>query len=152
MYAVVSDVEKYVDFLPWCKKSDVTSRTSDHLLADLVVGFPPLVESYTSSVTLVKPRLIRAESTKGKLFNRLITEWHFAPGLKGISNSCIVHFHVSFDFRSVVTSQLAHVFFNEVVRAMTGAFYAEAKNRYGQESVPSRKIAILPNNDDSKPL
>ncbi|OXA57556.1 coenzyme Q-binding protein COQ10 homolog B, mitochondrial [Folsomia candida] len=153
MYDVVSDVERYQEFLPWCQKSLVKTRRKTYVIADLVVGFPPLLESYTSSVTLVKPNLIRAESTQGKLFNKLITTWKFSPGLKGKPQSCVIDFYVSFEFKSALTSQLANVFFNEVVIVMVRAFYNEAKRRYGAESVPSRKINILApgssNNDKS---
>jgi coenzyme Q-binding protein COQ10 len=150
MFDVVADVEKYQEFLPWCQKSLVKSRRKGHVLADLVVGFPPLVESYTSSVTFTKPHLIKAESTEGKLFNQLITTWKFSPGLKGRPQTCVVDFYVTFEFRSVLTSQLANVFFNDVVRAMVWAFYNEAKKRYGPESIPARKINIISVESDNK--
>jgi len=150
MFDIVADVEKYQDFLPWCQSSVVKSRRKNHILADLVVGFPPLLESYTSSVTLTHPNLIKAESTQGKLFNQMITIWKFSPGLKGRPQTCVVDFYVSFEFRSSLTSQLGNMFFNEVVKAMAGAFFEEAKKRYGAESIPSRKINIIPVHNNKK--
>lgn len=147
MFDVVQDVEKYQEFLPWCHSSTVTMRRKDLLTGDLVVGIPPVVESYTSKVKLARPHTIIAESTQGKLFNELINIWRFSPGLKGVPQSCVIEFHVSFEFRSALASQLSDVFFNEVVQAMTGAFYNEAKRRYGKESVPSRRIEIISGND-----
>lgn len=149
MFDVVSDVERYQDFLPWCQESIILSKREGYITADLVVGFPPLFESYTSKVTMAKPHLIRAESSQGKLFREMITTWRFGPGLKGKPQSCIVDFSVDFEFRSALTSQLANVFFNEVVRTMEGAFYNEAKKRYGAESVPSRKVNIIPSNSST---
>lgn len=143
MFDVVQDVERYQEFLPWCHTSVVKSRQKDLLIADLVVGIPPIVESYTSKVTLNRPLYVKAESTQGKLFNELINIWKFSPGLKGVPQSCVVEFYVSFEFRSALASQVSHVFFNEVVKAMTGAFYNEAKKRYGNASVPSRRIEII---------
>ena len=60
MFSVVSEVERYHSFVPWCKKSVIKKRKSDdQLIAELVVGFPPyLGESYTSTVTMVKVVLV----------------------------------------------------------------------------------------------
>ena len=59
MYAVVSDVDDYKHFVPWCRDSVVFARKPGHLRAKLAVGFPPLVEKYNSAVTLVPPNLVQ---------------------------------------------------------------------------------------------
>ncbi|XP_024942271.1 coenzyme Q-binding protein COQ10, mitochondrial isoform X2 [Cephus cinctus] len=48
MYNVVADVANYKKFVPFCKKSDIITRNDEFLKANLVIGFPPLNESYTS--------------------------------------------------------------------------------------------------------
>jgi len=141
MYEVVSDVEHYRDFVPFCQRSLVTLRRPDRLRAELVVGFPPVRESYVSNVTLAKPRLIKAVCTEGKLFNHLVNHWRLNPGLKDNPMSCIIDFSVSFEFRSLLHSQLAHVFFNELVRQMEKAFVEEAERRFGKASLKTKLLS-----------
>jgi len=71
----------------------------------------------------------------------MLTEWKFSPGLKENAQSCIIDFAVSFEFRSLLHSQLAHVFFNEIVRQTEDAFIHEATNRFGKASIKTQRLA-----------
>ena len=57
MFDVVSEVQHYHKFVPWCKKSKVNFADEESLDADLVIGFPPLFgESY--KVTLKEEKFV----------------------------------------------------------------------------------------------
>lgn len=132
MYHVVADVENYKNFIPFCKKSEITMKKKDFLKANLVIGFPPINESYTSIVTTAYPRMVKAECKDGRLFDHLDTLWLFSPGLKNNSETCVIDFALSFEFKSTIYSHLSNFFFNEIVRQMENAFVEEATRRYGQ--------------------
>lgn len=140
MFSVVSDVTNYDKFLPWCSKSRVYDKKEGFLRGDLVIGFPPLTESYTSHVTLAKPNYIRADCVDGRLFSHFLTTWKFGKGLKDIPQSCVIDIDVQFEFKSVMYSNVAHLFFDQVVKQMEEAFIKEAKNRFG---MPAIKTHIL---------
>ncbi|XP_055685844.1 coenzyme Q-binding protein COQ10, mitochondrial [Lutzomyia longipalpis] len=140
MFSVVSDVENYQNFLPWCKKSHVYGKRENFLKGDLIIGFPPLSEKYTSNVTMTKPNYIKAECVDGKLFSYFLTIWRFSRGLKDIPQSCVIDIHVAFEFKSAIYSQFSHIFFDQVVRQMEDAFIREAQCRYGRPAIQSHVL------------
>lgn len=137
---VVADVKNYKDFVPFCKRSHVFSKNDDILKANLIIGFPPVTESYTSKVTIVRPQFVKAECKDGKLFNHLNTLWLFTPGLKNNANTCVIDFSLSFEFKSIIHSSLSNLFFNEIVRQMENAFLEEAKRRYGRPCIKTVRL------------
>jgi coenzyme Q-binding protein COQ10 len=55
MYAVVADVDRYREFLPFCVDSRVLRQPNDNVMeAALRIGFRVFTESYTSRVLMVR--------------------------------------------------------------------------------------------------
>lgn len=135
MYSIVAAVEDYSEFVPWCSGSRVHSHRPGHFKCHMTIGFPPIQESYTSHVTVVKPQLVRAECKDGLMFNYLLNNWQFAPGLPGIHHSCTLDFQVAFEFRNRLHSHLARAFFDQVVKTMVNAFLKRAQEMYGPQSI-----------------
>ena len=78
MYAVISDVEKYDKFLPWCRKSLVHSSSHSAMEATLHVGFLHFSESYTSKVDLIEnKRILTSLCGQNTMLQSLQCCWEF---------------------------------------------------------------------------
>ena len=55
LYSLVSDIEKYPEFLPWCSAARIIETNGNITIAELVVRFASLYERYTSEVRLMPP-------------------------------------------------------------------------------------------------
>ncbi|XP_063281473.1 coenzyme Q-binding protein COQ10 homolog B, mitochondrial-like [Pelobates fuscus] len=138
MFDIVASVENYKFFVPWCKSSKVLSTHKEVTKAELEVGFPPIVERYVSKISVIPQHQIRAVCNDGKLFSHLETVWRFSPGLSGRPDTCTLEFYVSFEFKSLLHSHLATVFFDEVAKQMVLAFENQAARTYGRQNIPLR--------------
>jgi coenzyme Q-binding protein COQ10 len=130
LYALVADVERYPEFLPWCVGARIKRREEQGrvLIADLIIGFKVLRERYTSRVVLGTGR-IDVSYIDGP-FKRLDNHWQFEPGDGG----AWLDFYVDFEFKNRLLQGLMGALFNEAVKLMVGAFENRAKALYGAGS------------------
>lgn len=134
LYTVVSNVEDYRLFVPWCQRSQIVKPLAgNYLEAELEVGFQLLVERYTSQVFLSPPRQVRSKVANSTLFHHLDSTWTMEPG--PTPASCWLTFAVDFAFRSQLHAYVADMFFSEVVKQMTGAFEKRCEQLYGTSSL-----------------
>nr|GMC56141.1 coenzyme Q-binding protein COQ10 homolog, mitochondrial [Ipomoea batatas] len=130
LFAVVAAVDLYEDFLPWCQRSEILKRNPDGSFdAELEIGFKFLVESYVSHVEFKKPSYIKTTATDSNLFDHLINIWEFNPGPS--PGTCNLQFLVDFKFQSPLYSQVANMFFKEVVSRLVTSFIDRCRVIYG---------------------
>ena len=122
MYAVVSDVEKYPQFLPWVVGLRVLARRDNGLTAEMAVGYGALRERYTSDVAL-NPALHRIDVTQTKgPFKILENHWQFTPREEG----CEIAFSILFEFKSRLLHSVAGAKFEKAMLKLADAFEARA--------------------------
>ncbi|KAL5109881.1 hypothetical protein TcWFU_001974 [Taenia crassiceps] len=144
MFDIISDVEQYSEFLPWCLDSVVLqTHPTKGRLCRLSIGFYPFKESYDSWVTVIQPQHVKSVATNSDLFEHLINEWHIGPGLPSNENTCTVELKVDFRFRSKLHSRISSLFFDQVVDSMVGAFLGRANTLHGPSSIPRQPPTIL---------
>ena len=128
MYRVVSDVERYPQFLPRVVALRVLSRGENRMTAEMAVGYGALRERYISDVALdPAARRIDVTQVEGKgpkgPFKTLENHWRFTPKDGG----CDIEFSILFEFRSRILQGVAGAKFEKALLKMTDAFAARAR-------------------------
>lgn len=142
LFAIVADVNKYHEFLPFCRRSKVTHEIDkDRFEAELEIGFKVFNERYTSRVTLDRPRKVVAEDKSneedggGALFEKMKTVWRFREleeeeeeDVNDVENrkkknvSTVVDFEIAFKVKSSAHAAALSVFFEDVANTQIQAF------------------------------
>jgi coenzyme Q-binding protein COQ10 len=126
MYDLVVDVGRYSEFLPWVAAVRIRSDREDEMMADLVVGFKSLKETFSSRVLKTPRSKVVVEYLDGPM-RHLHNQWLFEETESG----CIVDFTVDFAFSNRIFEALAGQYFNTALRKMTDAFVKRAEVLYG---------------------
>jgi coenzyme Q-binding protein COQ10 len=137
MFDLVADVKRYQEFLPWIAAVRIRSDSETLLIADLVVGFRAIKETFTSRVEKQRPERIRAEYIEGPL-KYLQNSWAFRPDGQGGTE---IDFCVDFAFKNRLFETLAGQMFDRALRRMIGAFEDRARALYGEGGAASQSAA-----------
>ncbi len=130
MFDLVADVARYPEFLPWVSAIRVRSDSPTAMVADMIVGFKGLRETFTSKVEKQRAEHIRVDYLEGPL-KHLNNDWKFrSDGASG----CLVDFSVDFAFKNRVFEMLAGQVFDRALRKMIGAFEERAAKLYAGSS------------------
>jgi coenzyme Q-binding protein COQ10 len=125
LFDLVVDVGRYQEFLPWVAATRVRSDGETEMLADLVVGFGALKETFTSRAVKKRPSEIEIDYLEGPL-KYLHNSWKFRP----VPGGTEVDFCVDFAFRNRLFEALAGQMFDRALRRMIGAFETRAAALY----------------------
>ena len=124
LYKIVLDIEKYSEYIPWCKKIIIKTRSKNEMLADMIVCYRYfLPQTFTSHVIFDSNKLlINTNYIKGPLKD-LSTEWFFKK--LEIKKTKII-FNVKFEFQRLLHQKLAELFFGLIENKMIDSFKKRA--------------------------
>jgi len=126
MFALVNDVARYPEFLPWCVGAQVQEVSANERTAALKVARGVLRTEFTTRNTLSPDERIHMRLTHGP-FRDLIGEWRFEPiGTRGSR----VHFRVEFEFKNRLTAAAFNAVFESLCGTIVDAFALRAQSVY----------------------
>ena len=135
MFALVADVESYAEFVPYCWRSHVRSRSTDAggvetLIADMGFGYGAIRQEFTTRDLLdARQRRISVNYTTGP-FRRFENVWRFETDGEG----CRVDFFTDYELASRTIAVLVGTLFEQVFHKMSAAFEARAGVLYPRRS------------------
>lgn len=78
MYALVTDVERYPEFLPWCRAATIVADEGDQVTVTLALSSGIAHASFTTRNRLVPERTVTMSLIEGP-FDLLEGRWDFTP-------------------------------------------------------------------------
>ncbi len=134
LFDLVADIERYPEFLPWCKACRIRNRepgageeAPEVLIADMAIGFKVFRETFSTRVVRQPPERIDVSYAEGP-FKYLNNHWIFLSHFDG----CEIDFFVDFEFRSKILQAAIGAVFNDAVGRMIQAFETRADDLYGK--------------------
>jgi ribosome-associated toxin RatA of RatAB toxin-antitoxin module len=128
MFALVSDVPAYPDFLPWCSGARVLSSTGDEVRATLELSKGGVHKSFTTLNRHQHNKMIEVRLLEGP-FRKLEGYWRFDPlGEHG----CKVSLDLEFEFASRVLDLVVGPVFNQAANTLVESFQQRAVSVYGK--------------------
>ncbi|KAH3665547.1 hypothetical protein OGAPHI_003733 [Ogataea philodendri] len=125
VYQLISEVDKYHEFIPYCTDSFVRARdeNSQPTTAGLRVGFREFEEEFTCDLQCKKPELVVAKSITHSLFKSLLTEWT----VHSLGNEhCKAVLRLEYEFKNELYNQMSSFFATKVANLMFRAFEKRA--------------------------
>ncbi|MGM0449461.1 MAG: type II toxin-antitoxin system RatA family toxin [Pseudomonadota bacterium] len=126
MFQLVSDVERYPEFLPWCGGAVLHEQGGDQLVASLDVERGGLRQRFTTRNHLVPAESIRMELVDGP-FEHLEGLWEFRA-LR--VDACRVTLNLEFAVQSGLARMAFSGIFAQAANTMVDAFCTRARSLY----------------------
>ncbi|MEN9374278.1 MAG: hypothetical protein RIR79_1830 [Pseudomonadota bacterium] len=133
MYALVTDVNQYAQFLPWCDQARVVELHEDGMTAEIGIAFAGLHQKFTTrNIHIHQPNhAVHIKLLNGP-FSQLDGEWHFLPLGDGSQRACKVELTLHYGFDSSTLSKLIGPVFDKIAANLVDAFVQRAQQVYGE--------------------
>ena len=130
MFALVTAVDKYPEFLPWCDRARVVEEDSAGMVAEVGIAFGGIRQSFVTRNVHVPDREVELNLVRGP-FSHLKGRWRFEPVGDGTQRACRVNFDIEYDFSSRTLAMLVGPIFEKITSTFVDAFIQRAKKVYG---------------------
>ena len=131
MFALVADVVRYPEFLPWCSEGAVLQEQDEVMVARVGMSISGIRKSFTTRNTHDGQRSIRLELVDGP-FSQLDGHWEFIPLGGPGQKACKIVFTLNYAFSSRTLEALVGPVFDKIAGSLVDAFVKRADQIYGE--------------------
>ena len=133
MYALVTDVEAYPKFLPWCERADVLEKRPDGVTARLHLSYMGVRQAFTTRNTNVPDESVVLQLVDGP-FKTLEGLWRFLPvptGDAAKAKACKIEFELRYSFANGALDALISPVFDRIANTFVDSFVKRAEEVHG---------------------
>ena len=130
MFALVTDVVSYPQFLPWCDHAKVLEQGDSSMLAEVGIAFAGIKQTFTTRNQHVPGRRVDLKLVSGP-FSNLDGRWTFTPVGDGTQRACKVDLELHYGFQNLALSALVGPVFDRIAGSLVDAFVKRAEQVYG---------------------
>ena len=130
MFDLVTSVQQYPQFLPWCDHTRVLEQDDNGMLAEVGIALSGIRHSFVTRNRHEPGRRVQMQLVKGP-FSRLDGDWHFHTVGDGSQRAARVELLLNYGFDSVTLSKVVGPVFDRIAASMVDAFVKRAEQVYG---------------------
>ena len=137
MYGLVTTIDDYPKFLPWCERAEIIDAHDEGVTARLHLAYGGIRQAFTTRNAHDPDASVRMELVDGP-FSQLEGCWRFIPLAKPgeaeavASQACKVEFDLRYAFSSRSLEALVGPVFDRIANTFVEAFVKRAEQVYGQ--------------------
>ena len=131
MYVLVTDVDQYAQFLPWCEHARVVAVHDDGMTAEMGISFGGVHQTFSTRNVHTLGSQVHMQLLSGP-FSQLEGQWNFTPLGDGSQRACKVELTLNYGFDRSTLSKLVSPVFDKIAASMVDAFVKRAQQVYGE--------------------
>ena len=126
MYALVSDVANYKNYLPWCPSSEVLKTDGNKIVGRVDISYLKVKAHFTTENINTLNERIDMNLVDGP-FKHLQGHWKFTPLGE---NGCKVEFKLDYKFSNFIIEKVIGTVFEIVIKNIVDSFVKKAHEIY----------------------
>jgi ribosome-associated toxin RatA of RatAB toxin-antitoxin module len=132
MYDLVTGIERYPQFLPWCDRAEVLERHDGGMTARLGLHYMGVRHAFTTRNEHVPAQSVVVKLVDGP-FSLLDGTWLFHPlgATGGAAKACKIEFDLRYAFASAALEAVVSPVFDRVANTFVDSFVNRAEQVHG---------------------